>query len=123
MGWWETWSQIVVMNRVPWLSSQKILVNSPSNYPSSSRDIALLVDRKIKYVEVENDIKKSGGDLLNDIILFDIYEGEDLGNKNRSLAISLKFMSNERTLKDEEIDGYVDNILNSLKKNFKIQQR
>jgi len=105
------------------LSSQKILVNSPSNYPSSSRDIALLVDRKIKYVEVENDIKKSGGDLLNDIILFDIYEGEDLGNENRSLAISLKFMSNERTLKDKEIDGYVDNILNSLKKNFKIQQR
>ena len=105
------------------LCTKEIIIHTPSHYPSSSRDIALLVDKKIKYKEIKNDIKKSGGDLLSDITLFDIYEGEDLGKKNRSLAISLRFISNKRTLKDEEIDKYIDNIITSLKKKLNIQQR
>ena len=105
------------------LCNEEIIIESPSHYPSSSRDIALLVDKKIRYEEIENDIKKSGGNLLNDITLFDIYEGEDLGKKNIGLALSLKFISNEKTLEDKGIDKYIDNIIISLKKNFNIQQR
>ncbi|MDQ3020279.1 MAG: phenylalanine--tRNA ligase subunit beta [Bacteroidota bacterium] len=89
-----------------------------SKFPSVKRDIALVVDKKTSYYEVRNLINKSGGDLLRKVILFDQYEDEKLGEDKKSLAFSMEFSSNEKTLTDDETDRAIKNITLSLETNL-----
>ena len=63
-----------------------------------------------------NTIYKAGRDNLIHVSLFDVYEAEDVGDQNKSLAFSLKFQSSTATLTDIEVDKDVERILQSLKK-------
>ena len=101
----------------------KFNYKSPSQYPSIMRDIALQVKQNIKSEDLFKTIKEEGGLLLTDISLFDIYESEDVGNTNRSLAFSLKFQSMDSTLTDEEVDPLIQKILLSLNKSHGAIQR
>ena len=92
-------------------------------FPSMSRDIALQVSRKIPAEDLLNTIYKEGGDALIDVSLFDVYQSEDVGDQNKSLAFSLKFQSSIATLTDSEVDQDVKLILESLKKAHGAKQR
>ena len=61
--------------------------------------------------------------MLKEISLFDVYHAEDVGEKNKSLAFSLKFQSRVTTLKDSEVDSVIASILNSLHKAHGAVQR
>ncbi len=93
-----------------------------SQYPTINKDIAILVDKNITADEISKVIKKSGGKLLVDYKIFDIYENEILGNK-KSMAYSLVFGSNDRTLTDEEINPAIENIIANLEKSLKAELR
>ena len=82
-----------------------------SKYPSVTRDLSLLVDKSVKYLDIENSVKKLSSKLLKDIILFDVYEGDKIKKNKKSLAISFVFRNNESTLKDSEVDKEILNIL------------
>ena len=64
-----------------------------------------------------------GRDILSDVTLFDVYQAEDVGEENKSLAFSLTFQSRSSTLKDSEVDAVVQTILNSLYKTHEAIQR
>ena len=100
-----------------------IIYNKIYSYPSIERDISILINKKYSNQEIQDSIISSGGQYLNNVELFDLYQGEEISNKSKSLAYSLKFNSNDRTLTDKEIDIEVKNILNELKNKFKIIQR
>ena len=68
-------------------------------------------------------IWKNGGDFLKDVFLFDVYKAEDVGDGNKSLAFSLKFLSYSSTLKDNEVDVVVNTIISSLNKAYGAIQR
>lgn len=85
-----------------------------SKFPSVKRDIAVVIERKISYEELKNLIRKSGGNLLKNIKLFDQYEDEKLGIDKKSLAFSLEFASDEKTLTDDETNSVVNNIIGNL---------
>jgi len=104
-------------------SKGDIIYNKIYSYPSIERDISILIDKKYSNQEIQDSIICSGGQYLNNVELFDLYQGEEISNKSKSLAYSLKFNSNDRTLTDKEIDIEVKNILNELKNKFKIIQR
>jgi phenylalanyl-tRNA synthetase beta chain len=89
-----------------------------SRFPSVKRDIALVVDKKITYDELEKTISNSGGELLKSVMLFDQYEDEKLGKDKKSLAFGLEFSSHEKTLTDEETNKVIKNIVNNLEKNL-----
>lgn len=93
-----------------------------SQYPTINKDIAILVDKSITADDISKVIKKSGGKLLVDYKIFDIYENEILGNK-KSIAYSLVFGSNERTLTDDEINPAIENIITNLEKSLKAELR
>ena len=101
----------------------KFNYESPSQFPSIIRDIALQVKQNTSSEELFNTIRIGGGQLLKDVSLFDIYESEDVGNKNKSLAFSLKFQSMDSTLTDAEVDPVVKKILTSLNKSHGAIQR
>lgn len=87
-----------------------------SKYPAAIRDIAILVPLEIKAGEVMEKIHKSGGNLIQDIDLFDIYEGETLPQGKKNLAFHIIFQSQEKTLSKEEIDQIQNNIISGLEK-------
>lgn len=84
-------------------------------YPAIQRDIALVIDRGLEVNNLVETIKASTGNLLEDLTIFDVYLGEQVGREKKSIAISLTFRSNERTLTDEEVNGLYDKVLVKLK--------
>ena len=103
------------------MSKTKIIM--PSQYPAIERDISILISKNISYNQISDNIYNSGGELLKEISLFDLYLDNKIDNDKHSLSISLLFSSRERTLKDNEIDILMNKILENLKNKFQIIQR
>ncbi len=87
-----------------------------AKFPTSTRDISLVVDKQVLIGTMENAIIKKGGKLLESCELFDIYEGEQVGAGKKSVAFSLVFRAKDRTLSDTEIGEIMDKILAELTK-------
>ena len=115
-------ARVMMDLRVIW-ENKKFNYESPPQYPSVNRDIALQVKHNVCSDDLFQTIKKEGGAFLEDVSLFDIYKAEDVGDGNKSLAFSLKFQSRKSTLKDSEVDSVVNTILNSLNKTHGAIQR
>ncbi|HCG46122.1 phenylalanine--tRNA ligase subunit beta [Corynebacterium flavescens] len=77
-----------------------------SAFPALHQDIALVVDEVVPAEEVRRVIAEGAGDLLEDVRLFDIFRGEQLGAGKKSLAFELVFRAADRTLTDEEVNGH-----------------
>ena len=80
-----------------------------------TRDIALQVSCDVPATDLMDIIWKQGGATLNHVLLFDVYQSEDVGESKKSLAFSLKFQSETSTLTDSEVDQDVEKILKSIK--------
>ena len=94
-----------------------------STFPSIDVDLAIVVDDKIKSEDITDEIKKSGTQLLKKVRLFDIYKGEQIEKNKKSIAYSLNFRDDSRTLKDTEIEIIVNRILENLGKRFNARIR
>ncbi len=103
--------------------NQKLVYSPPPAFPSMSRDIALQVARDLPAEDLLKTIQKEGGYTLKNISLFDVYQSDEVGDNNKSLAFSLKFQSETTTLTDTEVDADVEKILNSLNKAHGATQR
>ncbi len=84
-------------------------------YPASTRDIALLVEKTVESGKIVSIIEANGGDLLESVKLFDVYEGEQIQAGYKSIAYALSFRSSEQTLTDEEVNAVYDKIGEALK--------
>jgi phenylalanyl-tRNA synthetase beta chain len=82
-----------------------------SKYPSVSKDAAFIVSNNVNSLEVEEVIRKAGGHLLTDIKLFDVYEGINVLENEKSLAYSLTFSSPVKTLSEDEVMEVFNNII------------
>jgi len=87
-----------------------------SKFPSSSRDLAFLIDRGVDAENVQKTVAKSAGKFLKEISIFDIYEGEGIDPDKKSIALSVSWQSMNQTLLDSDIDRAVEKIINSVKK-------
>lgn len=84
-------------------------------YPAVDRDMALLVRQETVAGELLKVVMETGGDLLKEVKLFDVYQGERLPAGHKSLAYSLRFQAPDRTLTDEEVNAVFDKICTMLK--------
>ena len=85
-----------------------------SKFPVVKKDIAVLVSKDMISKDVEALIKKKAGKLLVDIKVFDVYEGKNIDENMRSIAYSLTFGAQDRTLNDDEINSILDGIIKDL---------
>lgn len=88
-----------------------------SKFPTIKKDLAILLDKDIASKEVELKIKKKAGSLLQEIKVFDVYEGKNIDKNKRSIAYSLTFGNEKRTLNDDEVNNIMENIISSLENN------
>jgi len=84
-------------------------------YPAVERDIALVVMDGIPVKEIEAAVRKFGGELLEEVKLFDVYKGEQVPEGMKSVAYTLIFRSPERTLVDDEVNRIMEKIIDGLK--------
>lgn len=83
-------------------------------YPAVTRDLAIVIDKKILASRIEEVIRQNAGCLLEKIELFDIYEGNQIPEGYKSMAYSLSFRAPDRTLKDEEVNDLQKRIVDGL---------
>lgn len=84
-------------------------------YPASTRDIALLVNEEVPIGQLEYIIRFTGGELLEDVKLFDIYRGDQVEEGKKSVAFTLTYRDPEKTLTDEEVTEVHDKIVSALR--------
>jgi len=82
-----------------------------AQYPAVARDLALLVGRDVPAGEIEATLRAAGGEILESLHLFDVYEGKRIAAGKRSLAYSLIFRARDRTLTDDEVNTVQDRLL------------
>lgn len=104
------------------VKKSKIKFAPVSKYPSVERDLAFVVERSLPVEKITEIIKRHGRDketketILQNVEVFDIYEGEHVADHEKSVAISLEFQSNAHTLTDAQINRVFESILDSLEK-------
>jgi phenylalanyl-tRNA synthetase beta chain len=87
---------------------------SLSKFPSIRRDLALVVDEGVSYGEIRDCIRSGAPEILQDILLFDVYTGDKVEPGRKSLALGLILQESSHTLTDEEVEVAVDGILQKL---------
>ncbi|RMB57744.1 phenylalanine--tRNA ligase subunit beta [Tessaracoccus antarcticus] len=76
-------------------------IRALSSFPLAKEDVALIVDEAVAAADVEAALREGAGELLEEISLFDVYRGDQVGKGKKSLAFALRFRA-DRTLKDAE---------------------
>ena len=95
-------------------SDMNVKYKSLPRYPSVARDIAIVVTEEITAGQVEEIIRNKGGKLIEEVKLFDIYKGSQIQNGYKSMAYSIVYRSDEKTLSEEDITKVHNKIVNSL---------
>ncbi len=85
-----------------------------SRYPAIRRDLAIIVDEKVTAEAVFQCVRQSAGKLLQDICLFDVYQGKGIDSGRKSLALGLTLQHYSRTLEDKEIDGLIYRVVDAI---------
>ena len=94
-----------------------------SKFPNIKKDIAIVLDKNITSQEIGMKIKKLAGSLLESSEVFDVYQGPGILPGKRSIAYSLTFGKQDRTLTDEEINEVMEKIIKGLEKEYNAMLR
>jgi phenylalanyl-tRNA synthetase beta chain len=92
-------------------------------FPPIHRDLAFVVDADVAAGVIQRAIEETGGDLLDRVVLFDVFEGEPVPEGRKSLAFALEFRAPDRTLTDEEAERAVHAIVERLAQDFGAELR
>ncbi|MFH1478823.1 MAG: phenylalanine--tRNA ligase subunit beta [Candidatus Omnitrophota bacterium] len=92
-------------------------------YPSIRRDISIIVDKEVPSSGISEVIKNTGRDIVTSIDIFDLYKGQQIQEGKKSLAYSIEYRSNEKTLKDEDVSQVHTDIQEELVKKLGVQIR
>jgi phenylalanyl-tRNA synthetase beta chain len=79
-------------------------IEPPPRFPAVRRDLALVIDREFPAAAMVKTIRELGSDLLEDVTVFDVYEGQSVASGKKSIALALTFRARDRTLTDEEVN-------------------
>jgi len=86
-------------------------IEPPPRFPAVRRDLALVLDRGVQAATVIDSITQLKQPLLESVELFDVYTGEGIPPDKKSMALSLRYRSKERTLTDEEVNRAHENLV------------
>jgi len=92
-------------------------------YPSVERDLAFIIDDDLKAQEIIDLSYRTGGNLLSNIEIFDIFRGTQIPEGKKSLAFHYTFQATDRTLTEEEVNRLMEKIIASVKNSYQAKLR
>ena len=101
----------------------KVTYTDLSKFPAVKRDLALLIDKSVKFAEIQKIASESERKLLKDVVLFDVYEGKNLPAGKKSYAVSFFLEDETKTLNDKQIDAIMKKIQTNLEQKLGAQLR
>ena len=99
-------------------SSEKVTYQEISKFPSSRRDISMILDEKVSFEDIKNLAYKEENKILKEINLFDEYKDKKIGKGKKSFAISFNFNDSKKTLTDQVIDKIMIRLSEKIKSEF-----
>ena len=112
------WDKIIALNK-----TLKISYTEIAKFPAVQRDLAIVVDKALKYEQVEKATWASKVNKLTSVNLFDVFESEKLGADKKSMAVSFTFLDEEKTMTDKDIDGMMSRIIACYEKELNAEIR
>ena len=111
------------LSRLLAVSGRPVAYSPLPRFPGIERDLAVLIKQDTPAAEIDETIRSAGGELLRSVSLFDIYRGEQVPEGYQSMAFSLKFMADDRTLTDAEVGERIKAISEALSRRFGAELR
>jgi len=112
---WDTVLKLSAKNSIRYTEIPK--------YPEVRRDLALLIDKEVKFTNIKELAYKSERKLLKKVSLFDVFEGEKLGVNKKSYAVSFILQDENKTLTDKQIDKIMNNFISVFEQELGAQIR
>ena len=117
------WAHIDWASIMKMIKSHTISFRELPKYPSVKRDLALLLDRGIKFSQIKDLAFHTEKNLLHDINLFDVYESDSLGKNKKSYAVSFLLRDDLKTMTDKNIDRIMNNLIKAFETGLNAQIR
>lgn len=105
------------------ISDKSERYEEPLKYPKVIRDFAFIFDESVQYLDIKEFIKKKSSQLLKEVTVFDLFESESLGERKKSLAFTLEYYDQNRTLTEEEVEKDFNSLIALITKEFNAQLR
>ncbi len=86
-----------------------------SKFPPVIRDLAIVVDKNLPVSKLLNEIKSQLGEMVEEVAVFDVYSGKEVGEGKKSVGVRMVFRSRERSLSSEEVNSSVEELLRRLR--------
>ncbi len=112
------WGQIINEKR-----KHKVAFQELPKFPSVRRDLALLIDKSVKFNQIKESALKVERQILQNVNLFDVYEGKGIPEGKKSYAVSFILRDDSKTLKDKQIDKTMKKLLSAFERDFGAQLR
>lgn len=104
-------------------AGKKLKFNDIPKFNKIRRDLALLMDKNIRYEDLFQTARKNKSPYLKNISLFDVYEGKNLPEGKKSYAMSFELLNEEKTLEEKEITAVMDSLIKAFQKEFNAELR
>lgn len=105
------------------IKGKKVTYTEISKFPAVKRDLALLIDKKVQFAEIEKIAYETDKKLLKSVELFDVYEGKNLEAGKKSYAVSFVLQDENATLNDKQIDKLMQKLIANLQNKLDAKQR
>ena len=105
------------------MARRALAAKAPSRFPASRRDVALLLAKEVPAGDVLAKLRALAGPLCESVAIFDRYQGAELPAGHHSLAFSLTFRADDRTLLDAEVDALCEAVTKGARESFGAAQR
>ena len=112
------WRELLKQNK-----QYKPVINDLPKFPEVKRDFALLVDKSVQFADLARAAFETGGKLLKNVYLFDVYEGKNLEAGKKSYALSFILQDTENTLKDKQIENIMGRLQHTFEEKFNAKLR
>lgn len=103
-------------------SKEQLLYKPVSKFPEVQRDLSLILDKSVKFSDIENIVEKNKLNLIKKIHLYDIYEGKNINNK-KAYAIRFILQDDNKTLDEKSINHTMETLIGSFEKELKAEIR
>jgi phenylalanyl-tRNA synthetase beta chain len=96
----------------------KVKYRELPKYPEVKRDLALLLDEKVSFVDIRREALRAEKALLKSVSLFDVYRGDKIAADKKQYALSFVLQNPEQTLTDEAVERIMDKLLKTFESKF-----